>query len=114
YGGTYFPPDARWGRPGFSEILREIVRVWREERVKVEESAAKLTEQIQGIRAVAPGSEIPGVDALQQGVAQFEQMFDNDRGGFGDAPKFPRPSELLFLLREAARAGDLAPALMVA
>ncbi len=114
YGGTYFPPDARWGRVGFPEILREIVRVWREERPKVQVSAENLTEQIRGLRSVDPGSEVPGPDALQEGVAQFAQTFDQVRGGFGGAPKFPRPSELLFLLRETARTGDYTPAFMVA
>ncbi|HKY21066.1 MAG TPA: thioredoxin domain-containing protein, partial [Vicinamibacterales bacterium] len=114
YGGTYFPPDARWGRPGFPDILREIVRAWRQERTKVEISASNLTEQIRGLRAVAPGGDVPPADALKEGVAQFAQTFDQARGGFGDAPKFPRPSELLFLLRETARTGDYAPAFMVA
>jgi hypothetical protein len=114
YGGTYFPPDARWGRPGFAEILREIVRVWKEERTKVRASAASLTEQIKGLRAVAPGDQVPGPEALKEGVAHFAHTFDQVRGGFGDAPKFPRPSELLFLLRETARTGDATPAFMVA
>jgi uncharacterized protein YyaL (SSP411 family) len=114
YGGTYFPPDARWGRPGFPEILREIVRVWREERAKVQLSAENLTEQIRGLRSVDPGVDVPGPDALSEGVAQFAQTFDQVRGGFGGAPKFPRPSELLFLLRETARTGDYTPAFMVA
>jgi uncharacterized protein YyaL (SSP411 family) len=114
YGGTYFPPDARWGRPGFPEILREVVRAWQQERPKVQRSADNLTEQIRGLRAVDPGGEVPGVDALKEGVAQFAQMFDQARGGFGGAPRFPRPSELLFLLRETARGGDYTPAFMVA
>ena len=114
YGGTYFPPDARWGRVGFPEILREIVRVWREERPKVQVSAENLTEQIRNLRAVDPGADVPGTDALQEGVAQFAQTFDQVRGGFGGAPKFPRPTELLFLLRETARTGDYTPAFMVA
>jgi uncharacterized protein YyaL (SSP411 family) len=114
YGGTYFPPDARWGRPGFPEILREIGRVWQQERTKVQASAENLTEQIRGLQVVAPGDAVPGPEALKEGVAQFAQSFDQARGGFGNAPKFPRPSELLFLLREAARSGDYAPALMVA
>jgi uncharacterized protein len=113
YGGTYFPPDGRWGRPGFPEILREIVRVWRQERAKVEASAANLTNQITGLRAVEPGGEVPSVESLTEGVAHFAQTFDQNRGGFGDAPKFPRPSELLFLLRETARTGDYTPAFMV-
>src|SRR3954465_14924489 len=65
YGGTYFPPDARWGRPGFPEILREVVRVWREERAKVQTSAANLTEQIKGMRVIPPGGGIPGTDTLK-------------------------------------------------
>jgi uncharacterized protein YyaL (SSP411 family) len=113
YGGTYFPPDSRWGRPGFAEILREIVRVWQQERSKVQTSAENLTEQIRGLRSVEPGSDVPGPDALREGVAQFAQTFDQTRGGFGGAPKFPRPSELLFLLRETARTGDYTPAFMV-
>ncbi len=113
YGGTYFPPDARWGRPGFPEILREIVRVWQHERTKVEASAANLTDQIKSLRAVEPGGEVPPAETLKEGVAHFAQTFDQARGGFGDAPKFPRPSELLFLLRETARTGDYTPAFMV-
>ena len=61
-----------------------------------------------------PGGDVPDADALKEGVAQFAQTFDQTRGGFGDAPKFPRPSELLFLLRETARTGDYTPAFMVA
>jgi len=114
YGGTYFPPDARWGRPGFPEILREIGRVWQMERAKVQLSAENLTEQIRGLRSVSPGGGVPGPDALKEGVAQYAQAFDQARGGFGSAPKFPRPSELLFLLRETARTGDYTPAFMVA
>jgi uncharacterized protein len=114
YGGTYFPPDARWGRPGFPEILREIVRVWQQERAKVQLSAENLTEQIRGLRSTSPGGGVPESDALKEGVAQFAQTFDQARGGFGGAPKFPRPSELLFLLRETARTGDYTPAYMVA
>jgi uncharacterized protein len=113
YGGTYFPPDARWGRPGFPDILREIVRVWREEQAKVRASAGQLTEQITGMRTLAAGDTVPDAATLTEGVAQFARMFDKERGGFGDAPKFPRPSELLFLMRETARTGDFAPALMV-
>ena len=114
YGGTYFPPESRWGRPGFPEILREIVRVWQQEHEKVQESALKLTEQIRGLRVIPPGDAVPGPDTLKEGVAEFARMFDQVRGGFGDAPKFPRPSELLFLLRETARTHDFTAALMVA
>ena len=106
YGGTYFPPSSRWGRPGFVEILQEIARVWRVERDKVIESADSVTARLLSLEAATPVWTVPGTDALAATVRQFMQSFDARRGGFGDAPKFPRPSELLFLLREHARTGD--------
>jgi uncharacterized protein YyaL (SSP411 family) len=106
YGGTYFPPTSRWNRPGFVDILREIARVWAAERGKVEESAESITSRLQSLEQTAPVWTVPGGDALATTVRQFKAAFDVRRGGFGDAPKFPRPSELLFLLREHARTGD--------
>jgi len=112
YGGTYFPPDGRYGRPGFAAVLDEISRAWRENREDVMRSAARLTERIRGLTGAQlphqPG--IPGPEALAAAVREFEASFDGRRGGFGGAPKFPRPAELCFLLREWRRTGH-APAL---
>jgi uncharacterized protein YyaL (SSP411 family) len=107
YGGTYFPPTSRWGRPGFVEILTEIARVWRADRAKVTDSAEAMTRQLRTVEQPAPTAEIPSADALALTVRQFKESFDPRFGGFGDAPKFPRPSEQLFLLREHARTGDV-------
>ncbi len=106
YGGTYFPPTSRWGRPGFIEILQEIARVWRTERDKVARSAESLTLQLRSLEQAAPTWTVPGAEALTRTVAQFQGVYDRRLGGFGNAPKFPRPSELLFLLREYARSGQ--------
>jgi uncharacterized protein YyaL (SSP411 family) len=106
YGGTYFPPSSRWGRPGFVDVLQEIARVWNAERDKVIESADSITRRLQSVEPKADSSEIPGAAALARTVSQFHQVFDWRNSGFGGAPKFPRPSELLFLLREHARAKD--------
>ena len=107
FGGTYFPPTARWNRPGFLELLEQISRVWRERRQEVESSAADLRDRLVALGSgAAPGTSVPGPEALTEGVARFAAVFDARRGGFGEAPKFPRPSELLFLLREHARTGD--------
>ncbi len=107
FGGTYFPPSSRWGRPGFSDLLSELARVWKDDRPRVEQAAGELLERLQLVTntGAAPraDSAIAGVDALDIGVEQFQMAFDRRHGGFGDAPKFPRPSELLFLLREHAR-----------
>ncbi|MGE5243330.1 MAG: thioredoxin domain-containing protein, partial [Betaproteobacteria bacterium] len=105
FGGTYFPPTSRWGRPGFVEMLQEIARVWRTEREKVVESADAVTAQLRTLEAGAAPASVPGPEALARTVASFRESFDRRHGGFGDAPKFPRPSELLFLLREHARTG---------
>jgi len=106
YGGTYFPPASKWGRPGFIEILDEIARVWAAERAKVEQSADALTARLRSLETAAPVWTVPGADALAATVKQFKDAFDPRSGGFGDAPKFPRPSELLLLMREHARTGD--------
>jgi uncharacterized protein YyaL (SSP411 family) len=109
YGGTYFPPTSQWGRPGFTDILREIARVWQAERAKVLQSAEAVTNQLRTLEQAAPTAAIPGAAALERTVTQFKESFDRRNGGFGAAPKFPRPSELLFLLREHARTGDAEP-----
>jgi uncharacterized protein YyaL (SSP411 family) len=108
YGGTYYPPESQWGRPGFREVLTEITRAWREERSQVVESAGQITARLAEMARAEVGGRgaVPGTDALATTVRQFKGSFDKRRGGFGDAPKFPRPSELLLLLREYARTGD--------
>jgi uncharacterized protein YyaL (SSP411 family) len=113
YGGTYFPPSSRWGRPGFVEVLEEIARVWREERENVVRSAQTIVGRLREAAQKPGHGTVPGVEALDRGVRQFAASFDARRGGFGDAPKFPRPSELLFLLREHARTGATDPRDMV-
>ena len=114
YGGTYFPPESRWGRPGFADLLTELARVWKEDRARVTEAASELTERLHSVTLGGRGeSEVGDPSALDAAVAQFQANFDRRRGGFGQAPKFPRPSELLLLLREHARTGSQ-PALEMA
>ncbi|MFM8532126.1 MAG: thioredoxin domain-containing protein, partial [Acidimicrobiia bacterium] len=106
YGGTYFPPAAQWGRPGFVDVLKEIARAWRDDRLKVVKSAADIVERLAQMARGQDERRVPAESALTRTFQQFQQSFDVRRGGFGDAPKFPRPSELLFLLREYARTGN--------
>ena len=113
YGGTYFPPTSRWGRPGFIEILGEVARVWREEPGKVLQSASSIIERLRSVGGRTGNPVVPGTGVLEAGVQEFAAAFDRQRGGFGDAPKFPRPSELLFLLREHHRTGADGPRDMV-
>ena len=101
FGGTYFPPTSRWGRPGFSDVLAHLSKAWREDPAKVQASAASLLSQLRetvASTAVTELSPVPGIEAVTAGISQFTQAYDRRHGGFGGAPKFPRPSELLFLL----------------
>jgi uncharacterized protein len=106
YGGTYFPPSSRWGRPGFIDILGEIARVWGADQKKLLQSADALTAQLRGLERGTPVSGMPSASALDRIASQFRDTFDQVHGGFGGSPKFPRPCELLFLLREFARTGN--------
>ena len=109
YGGTYFPPQGRWGMPGFPDVLQSVARAWATDRLRVVQSAQGLVEEVRRLgagRLSGAGGRIAGSDQLAVAVRQFARSYDARRGGFGDAPKFPRPSELLFLLREHARTGD--------
>jgi hypothetical protein len=107
YGGTYFPPAERWGKPGFRDLLLEMARLWREERGRVERAAQSVAERLAGTGAAEPGADVPGTTALDAATRDFLSSYDWRNGGFGGAPKFPRPSELLFLLTEHRRTGDL-------
>ncbi|MDP2053034.1 MAG: DUF255 domain-containing protein [Acidobacteriota bacterium] len=113
FGGTYYPPRSQWGRPGFVDVLTEINRAWRDDRANVVKSAAEIVARLAQLARGQDDRRAPDAATLTRTVQQFAQTFDPRRGGFGDAPKFPRPSELLFLLREHQRTGDAAALNMV-
>ncbi|MGE0866021.1 MAG: thioredoxin domain-containing protein [Vicinamibacterales bacterium] len=113
FGGTYYPPTSQWGRPGFVDVLTEINRAWRDDRLNVVKSASEIVVRLEQLARGQDDRRTPDATALEKTFKQFAQTFDTRRGGFGDAPKFPRPSELLFLLREHQRTGDTAPREMV-
>jgi uncharacterized protein len=104
FGGTYFPPENRYGHPGFSSILTQIGDAWRTQRDQIVESAREVTEELRR-RAAVEGGSASVVDArlLDSGFNIFRRTFDTQTGGFGGAPKFPRPSVFAFLLRYHAR-----------
>jgi uncharacterized protein YyaL (SSP411 family) len=110
FGGTYFPPTERWGRPGFIQILEQLARAWKNERAAIVSSAAEAIGQLRrasGADEPAPDrGSVAGLNALATGIASFAETFDARHGGFGGAPKFPRPAELLFLLEASALTGD--------
>jgi uncharacterized protein YyaL (SSP411 family) len=107
FGGTYFPPEPRFGHPGFAQVLERVAEAWQFDRAKVVESSGEVVAQLSKAVEQAPGEAAPEGRELQKGFEAFSQSFDKRHGGFGGAPKFPRPSVQNFLLRYWARTGNL-------
>ncbi|MDF0651217.1 MAG: aldo/keto reductase [Nitrospira sp.] len=105
FAGTYFPPEDRWGRPGFGNILKKIADYWDTRPSEVQEQAKDLTAQLQGLRQLPSPISI-SESVLEEAVGQFKDEFDETHGGFGTAPKFPPAMGLSFLLRSHRRSGD--------
>jgi len=106
YGGTYFPPESRYGHPGFMQVLTQIAQLWENRRDKILETAAEFHKQLEALTVREPANLALSLAMLDNAGAAFKREYDRAYGGFGGAPKFPRPSQPLFLLRHAARAQD--------
>ena len=106
WGGTYFPPESRYGRPGFPEVLEGLAKVYHDTPDKVGEAAASLRERIAGMATSRAGGIIP-LDINDQAASQIAAQYDKIEGGIGSAPKFPNPSSLELLWRAHLRNGDL-------
>lgn len=101
YAGTYFPPRSRWGTPGFSELLTAIASQWRRDRTELLRSANQVVAVLkQANPQIAEGN---AQMLAQQAFQQFSDSFDPAWGGFGTAPKFPTPHNLLFLMLYAKK-----------
>jgi uncharacterized protein YyaL (SSP411 family) len=105
-GGTYFPPDNRYGRAGFPLVLERIAQAWAEDREKILESSEQILQQLRSqAESESRGADRTETPVLDSAFNQFRRMFDSELGGFGGAPKFPRPSIHNFLLRYWKRTG---------
>jgi len=105
WGGTYFPKEARFGRPAFVDVLREVARLFREEPDKIEQNRAALLARLAD-KAHPQGRVTIGLKELDGAAAQIGNLFDAVDGGLRGAPKFPQPAILEFLWRAGLRSGD--------
>ena len=111
YGGTYFPPEDRYGMPSFKRLLSAITELWQNRKEEAEANGKKLMEHIGGISRLAPSTD-PITDVLlRESFRVLRQSFDEEWGGFGAAPKFPQPMVVDLLLRLAARGREEADAM---
>ncbi len=115
YGGTYFPPSSRWGRPGFLQILAAIGGAWKTKRDELETSAGEMLAHLQATAAVSrtTGEGLPPSALLDSAYTAIARQFDPVHGGFGGAPKFPPAMRLELLLRRWLRTGDVQARRMV-
>jgi len=106
-GATYFPPEDRGGRRGFKSVLRQIAAAWEKDHDGILQTSNDISKQLTDFAASAPPTkaEVSGGAALKNGLTQLERRFDTQYGGFGEAPKFPQPSMIHFLLRMAHQEG---------
>jgi uncharacterized protein YyaL (SSP411 family) len=111
YGGTYFPPYAKWGSVGFIDLLNSIAAGWASDRNNILESSLSITENLRksNDRHQAAGSNSSDeMDKtfLDRAYRQMTGQFDGDNGGFGSSPKFPMGHTLSFLLRYYKQTGN--------
>ncbi|KAH7578402.1 hypothetical protein JRO89_XS01G0377200 [Xanthoceras sorbifolium] len=109
-GGTYFPPDDKYGRPGFKTILRKVKDAWDKKRDMLIQSGAFAIEQLsEALSASVSSNKLPDglpQNALNLCAEQLSRSYDSQFGGFGSAPKFPRPVEIQLMLYHSKKLED--------
>jgi hypothetical protein len=98
FAGTYFPKETRWGLPGLMELLPKVAAIWQNDRENVLKSAQQITDLLAGKGNPNPGNA-PDKSLLDKTRNLLADVYDPEYGGFGQAPKFPTPHILTFLLR---------------
>ena len=107
FGGTYFPPDDRHGRPSFVQVLKHIQKLWETRHGDLTQSADQMHARLEEATASGAVSNLLLTsEAIRKAGALFKESYDARQGGFGGAPKFPQPSQPQFLLRYAKRFKD--------
>ncbi|MEA3441480.1 MAG: thioredoxin domain-containing protein, partial [Chloroflexota bacterium] len=107
YGGTYFPPEPRYGMLSFRQLLVSVADAWKNRGDELLQNAEKVTEHIQQSTSVAAEGQMITPQVLASAISNLTSGFDRKWGGFGQAPKFPQPMVLEFLLRDYLRTGDV-------
>jgi len=114
FGGTYFPPEPRHGRPSFLQLLQQIAGLWAERKTEIVASADELHTRLEQLTTRDVKENLPLTPAtLKRAATIFQESYDAINGGFGGAPKFPQPGIPVFVLRAANRFNDATATEMV-
>lgn len=106
FGGTYFPPTDRDGRPGILTVIERIAEVWSTEPTGIRGEASRVMSRLREAESPRTGEFQPNPDFIRSAFVGLRANFDSDHGGFGSAPKFPRPSLLNLLIRIGLNESD--------
>jgi uncharacterized protein YyaL (SSP411 family) len=107
FGGTYFPPDARHGRPSFLQLLQQISSLWQERKNEIVASAGEIHDRLKLASESSGTDNLILTEAVLKNAVEFlKKIYDPQHGGFGGAPKFPQPSIPSLVLRAAKRFND--------
>lgn len=108
FAATYLPKKNRFGRIGMMELIPKLANVWKNNREEILKSADGVTDALKKVTegSVLRGDEEPDKSTLKKAYEQLSARFDSENGGFGEAPKFPVPHNLIYLLRYHRRTGD--------
>jgi uncharacterized protein YyaL (SSP411 family) len=99
YGGTYFPPDDRFGRPGFAKVLEAAARYYREHKAEVRQTAQQVLQGLEGMTTFRESALPLNKPVIENAVRKLDNIFDEANGGFGTQPKFPNPMNLALFMR---------------
>ncbi|MGH7088059.1 MAG: thioredoxin domain-containing protein, partial [Stellaceae bacterium] len=102
WGGTYFPPEQRWGRPGFPDVLRAIAQAYRDKRQQIAQNVAAINKTLARLGTSEAGAGVP-LALVDQAALRLVQEVDRSEGGIGTAPKFPQVPVFTLLWRSARR-----------
>jgi len=105
FAGTYFPPEDRWGRPGFRTVLERVAQLWDEDRDALVDQGRRVAEHLRASAVALPGGRLDAA-VLDRVVTDLSSRFDARHGGFGGAPKFPPATVIRLLLRIGRRSGS--------
>ncbi len=106
YGGTYFPPEDRYGVPGFPKVLRAVAQAYRERSQDVEKSVEQILNALHRLSEVRESQRSFAPDIIAQSAEQLAQAYDREHGGLGRAPKFPNVGVYELFLRHYRRSRD--------
>src|SRR5690348_7747310 len=106
FGGTYFPPEDRPGLPAFRRVLEALGNAWRTRREEVLQSGQQLAEHLRQATQIAPSRDVVDATLLDRAAQGIDSQYESLEGGFGNAPKFPQPMAIEFLLRYWRRTGS--------